>query len=480
MSARRSLGITMMPEFAQYEGVSAVIDAVGARLGADVLVTTPSVVEPVAAGLGVREPPDDGGAGNDRTLDRELWGCKALHIRSAPSFAPDLARYHNLAFRPPVANALTAREGPVVGRLLDAAKAAGLSVQLQLMAAAPPAIRVQESFGREIAEPLTLFGGPVRGRVDANRSLASDDLRAYMRALIGDVLANYPQCDALRFDWPEYPPYAPASLLFDFSPAAMCRGQALGHDVEAIRSNAITHLESWRGRGTLPHSANLDELLAGEPWLAALLNYRAALVGDYVRALVVMVHDASQGRVEAIMQAFPPPLNRLSGFNTAALDGVPAEIAVKHYTMHWPMIERAYAADIAAAAGVTEVEALRFARPLLGLDEAPAGPVEAVVYPEPGMAHPAGTKLLRGMAQQTTQMIRTSRASIIVHGYGPCEDVLRRFDAVASVATRLHLNRYGYLSEEKIDALGQRWRAHSTMPANSTQNQKPERGGTPV
>lgn len=474
MRVRRSLGITMMPEFAQCEGVNAVVDAIGGRLGADVLVTTPSVVEPVAAGLGVREPPDDGGAGNDRTLDRALWGKTSLHIRSAPSFAPDPARYAGLAYRPPVADALTAREGPVVGRLLDAAKAAGLKVQLQLMAAAPPAIRVQERAPRDRDEPLTPFGAAVPGRVDANRSLASEDLRAYMRALIGDVLANYPACDALRFDWPEYPPYAPASLMFDFSPAAVQRGAALGHDVEGLRRRVTGELSAWRGAGRLPPARGLDALLAGMPVLAELLAYRAALVADYVTALTGMVREMSGGRVEAIMQAFPPPLNRLSGFDFGALDGVPAEIAVKQYTMHWPMIERAHVAGVAAGAGVPEAAALDFVRPLLGLDDAPPGPVEHIVYPDPDRPHPAGSALLGAMAAAACGAITRSRASVIVHGYGPTDDVLRRFDAVAATSPRLHINRYGYLSDAKITALGARWQAL----AGTDHNQK--QGGLPA
>jgi len=47
----------------------------------------------------------------------------------------------------------------------------------------------------------------------------------------------------------------------------------------------------------------------------------------------------------------------------------------------------------------------------------------------------------------------------LVHGYGPLDDFSRRFQLVAeSAAHGCWINRYGYLSDEKLDAVGQIWR----------------------
>ncbi|MBN9446031.1 MAG: hypothetical protein J0I67_03875, partial [Bosea sp.] len=73
-----SLGITIMPEYAQSEGVDAVLENITQRLGCTVLCTTPSVAQRCPEGTGVREPPSDAGAGLGRTLDRPLWGDRAL------------------------------------------------------------------------------------------------------------------------------------------------------------------------------------------------------------------------------------------------------------------------------------------------------------------------------------------------------------------------------------------------------------------
>ena len=47
----------------------------------------------------------------------------------------------------------------------------------------------------------------------------------------------------------------------------------------------------------------------------------------------------------------------------------------------------------------------------------------------------------------------------LVHGYGPLEDFHRRFQLVAdSPADGAWINRYGCLSDEKLDASGAIWR----------------------
>ena len=42
------------------------------------------------------------------------------------------------------------------------------------------------------------------------------------------------------------------------------------------------------------------------------------------------------------------------------------------------------------------------------------------------------------------------------HSYGPLDDVVRRFGAVSG--GRAWINRYGYLSDAKLAALGAAWR----------------------
>lgn len=459
MAADRSFGITVMPDYAQSEGVDAVLETIAVRLGCDVLCTMPSVAQRCRDATGVREPPADGGAGLGRRLDRPLWGATALWMRTAPSFVPDRALYAGSPYAPPDADELTQRDGGLVAELMSGARRAGMTTQLQIMAAAPPGLRVQCRARAGDDEPLTVFGRPVPNRVDANISLASPGLRVYMRALISDLLANYPQCDALRFDWPEYPPYALDSLLFDFSPAAIRRGQELGHDVEAVRARTIEALRRLRATPDVIETLALESL-ASQGWAADLLAFRSAIVADYAAALALIVTEVSQGRVAVVMQAFPPPLNRLSGLDFARIDGMPHEVAIKHYTMHWPMIERGYVERIAGLTGSAPATVHAWLHGWLGLNGR-ASSVDDLRYPEPDEPHPAEDAALRDTVESAGRALTRSRLSVIAHGYGPPDDVERRFRALLGTScARLHINRYGYLSDEKVGRIGAAWREH--------------------
>src|SRR6476469_1283500 len=92
----RLVGITVLPEFLQVEGIDAVLDNLVMKAGANAVTTSPYVMEPADQATGVREPPDDAGAGAVRVLDRPLWGKEELFVRTAPSFVPDKTFYRNL------------------------------------------------------------------------------------------------------------------------------------------------------------------------------------------------------------------------------------------------------------------------------------------------------------------------------------------------------------------------------------------------
>src|SRR5512139_3648513 len=83
----RSLGVTVMPEYIQSEGIGGVLKKLEVA-GATAVCTSPYVMEPADEKTGSREPPDDAGAGGVRLLDRPLWGRRELFVRTAPSFAP--------------------------------------------------------------------------------------------------------------------------------------------------------------------------------------------------------------------------------------------------------------------------------------------------------------------------------------------------------------------------------------------------------
>ena len=101
-----TLGITVMPEWFQCEGIDAVLDRLQAA-GASALATSPYLMAIAPPGQGAREPPPDGDAGSVRPLDRPLWGQTTTWIRTAPSLVHDLSRYRGLRYQPGAPDALT-------------------------------------------------------------------------------------------------------------------------------------------------------------------------------------------------------------------------------------------------------------------------------------------------------------------------------------------------------------------------------------
>jgi hypothetical protein len=465
----REVGVTVLPEFFQVEGVEHVLDNLTRRAGVSAIATSPYVMRPTDDGDGSREPPIDAGAGSVRILDRPLWGRRDLWVRTAPSYAPDRSLYEGLRYRPAGPDAFTDRDGARIGEAIRAAKARGLAVHMQIQAAIPPGYRVQFGGPAEEDRPRLPDGTSPDVRVDNNGSLASPHILAYTQALIRDLVRAYPAIDVLRLDWPEYPPYSLDSLFFDFSGHARAAMADMGHDPDRL-ADAATRL---RARMTTDLTGADIERLADGAGPAALLEQtlrdgavadwlsaKAAIVTRFIAACAATLLEASGGRIALMPQSFPPPWTRLSGFDAAAVArlGVGA-IGVKLYTMHWPMMLRAYgeavgAANPAIAAHPRLGEALMR---VTSVDSDPAryGALADIRYPEPEEAHPVGA------AEQAAKIGEAMRAAAPVpvwafaHGYGPVDDFSRRAAiAFEAAGGRLFVNRYGYLSDAKLDAIG--------------------------
>jgi hypothetical protein len=426
----RLFGITVMPEWIQAEGIERVLDNL-AMAGATAVATSPYVMAPSDDPEAGREPPIDAGAGSVRLLDRELWRQRELRCVTAPSFVPDKALYSGLRYQPAEANELSRREGPKVQAFIEAAKARGLEVHLQVQAAIPPGYRVQ--FGGPVPEdqPLLPDGRRHEGRVDKNGSLAAPEIRAYLEALVRDVAGAYPTIDALRLDWPEYPPYTLESWLFDFSPHAERMARAKGHDWTALKAAA----SRIQGDPALV----LEEGLGS---LDALGRFKADLSVD----LLTAARAALPPSIRLVAHAFPPPWNRLSGLDYARVGDVVDDIAVKLYTMHWPMMLRSY---LATMGRLDRDGAAAIQRTF----DTGAAPLEDLRYPEPLERHPVAAAAQRRKIETARAQAPAMHAAS--HAYGPLDDVVARAEVAWSAAgRRLWINRYGYLSDAKLEALG--------------------------
>lgn len=457
----RFVGITVMPEYIQSEGVEGVLKNLK-RARATAVATSPYVMAPSEAAGAQREPPIDAGAGSVRLLDRPLWGKRELKVTTAPSFTPDAARYRGLRFQPAPPGELTRSQGHLVGEFVKAARQAGLKVYLQIQAAIPPGYRVQFG-GPDPATRPRLPDGRIPPRsVSNNASLASEDVRRYGEALIGDLLHQYPEIDGIRVDWPEYPPYLLDDCFLDFSEPARAAAGRLGFDFERMRGDAGAAYEHLHGRLKDRDLEALIERDGGLFGLLGVLRERSALL-ELTRFKAILVDELLSGfrkacgEKELMPNAFPPPFTIASGFDFGRVGRHSSAMSVKLYTMHWPMMVRFYGDALRAAnPGVKERLLVKALVRLMDIaDDGGFERLDAYTYPEPETAHPVGLKAQERKIRQAQAAAGETPVIALAHGYGPAEDFRRRVGvAYEAAGRRVWVNRYGYLSDEKIGILG--------------------------
>jgi hypothetical protein len=456
----RGVGITVFPEYFQTEGVEAVLDNLVGRAAATAIATSPYVMERADPASGAREPPIDAGAGTVRLLDRPLWGARELFVRTAPSFTPRSASFRGLRYQPPAPDALTVRHGPTIEHAIRAAKARGLAVYLQVQAAIPPGFRAQFGGPQDDDRPLLPDGGAPTTRVDNNGSLASPHIAAYGQALLVDLARAYPAIDGFHIDWPEYPPYTLDAAFLDFGPHAAARADALGFDMAEMRADAQRLRARLLGRLARADLASLTfpRMAAGYPGFAALCAFKARLATDLVAGFRRALDGARCADKAIVLRTFPPPWTAVSGIEFARLASHCQGFAVKLFTMHWPMMVRMWADALAAAnPALAHDPALpgAVARLFDVSDDEPPRALADWRYPEPEEAHPVGAEAQARKIAAAREAAGPAPVAAMAHGYGPVADFAARF-ATAWSASRGHVwvNRYGYLADAKLDAIG--------------------------
>ena len=463
--SKTPFGITVMPEHFQYGGVDAVLDRI-VSAGASAIATSPYVLEIAPDGEGGREPPPDGEAGRVRPLDRPLAGRRELWVRTAPAFEHDDSRYRGLRYRPPEATALTKANARLLDLVISGAKARGLEVLLQVMAASPPGYRAQFSGVLDDDQCRLPDGSLHLTRVDRNASLASEHVRNYLAAFLVDLAERYP-VDGFRLDWPEVPPYDLSSALFDFHPAMRRLMREAGHDDVSVAKRIVALADALcraasRAAGFGPQAvrsaltdAGWSELTAQGGAYAPLRTAKRRAVVELLRAARVALDSVAGPRRRLEPQIFPPPFHQLSGFPLGALNGLADRVGVKLYTMHWPMLARYWGRDLlGSGASNREVDNVTAAvAGLFDLTEGGNGDGASLRYPDPETPHPVSADAQRRKLAVARKELGAIPMIAFAHAYGPEGDVLSRFGLACEGASAAWLNRYGYLSDRKLDAI---------------------------
>ena len=460
----RELGIVVFPEFFQTEGVGHVLDNLQRRTKLTAIATSPYVMRPATEADGGREPPIDGGAGSVRLLDRLLWGRRELFVRTSVAFEPDLACYAGLRYQPPSPDEHTRSTGPTVRQALDQARARGLRTYLQVQAAIPPGYRVQFGGPEADDEPLLFDGSMVRDRLDKNGSLASPHIRDYTAALLKDLLRAYPEVDGFHIDWPEYPPYTLDSAFLDFGPHARLAASRLGFDFGLMQKDAA-RLHDWLTRRMTfdelerfgrPESADaaIREVRDSHPGIAMACAFKAVVSTECVARL----RAAVPGK-EIVLRSFPPPWTDISGFSFRQMAPISDAICVKLFTMHWPMMVNSWGTRMLRenpALG-SRLAVCRILARIFDQTGSPDDFGDGIAeYPGPETPHPVDAAAICRKLAAAADMAKSTPVFAMAHGYGPVADFRERLrTAWAVTGHKVWINRYGYLSDEKLDAVGQ-------------------------
>ncbi|MFQ5732532.1 MAG: hypothetical protein ACE5KM_11350 [Planctomycetaceae bacterium] len=455
MTDRRFLGVTVLGDFILSEGVDDVLRNLR-RIGATAVATNPTVTAPAAEGEGSFQPPSDAGT-SPRVFDRPLFGRHALWVRSGVSFAPITGFYADSPYAPRTPNDLTEQHGQVIGEFIAAAKGAGLKVYLQVGAVRPSGLRDGD-------RPRRPDGTLPPNRMADTGSLASDAIRAYNRGYVRDLLSAYPAVDGFRPDWPEYPCYTAGEVLQDFSPHAERWATERGIDFAGIRTGMQSLVNSFADvtndqLGKLPHTETLGALRARFPAVDDWLTLKAALSIDCLQHWREIITEAGGPAKELSANAFMPRYSDVTGFDFAEAAQICDAVSPKLYTMHWSQMVTFWGEWLQKRnPGLDECLLTGVLTRLMEIDDNPAGKTLADFgYPAPDERHPiADAPQRRKIAEVIAAVDGRCAVTPLVHGYGPPSDFRRRLQLVAdSHADGVWINRYGYLGEEKLNAIAE-------------------------
>lgn len=467
-AGERFVGVTVLPEYFQSEGVEGVLDNLIGRAKVTAVATSPYVMAEADEQSGSREPPIDAGAGGVRLLDRPLWGKRELWVKTSPSFVPDRELYKGLRYQPSAADELTKSDGSLIARFIESAHQRGLKAFFQVQSAIPPGYRVQ--FGGPVEDDIPLLPDgriPTR-RVANNGSLASPHIVAYQHALIRDLVGHYPKIDGFRFDWPEYPPYLLDSVFLDFSDHARRAAERLDFDFERMKRDALRlyhflhggltnhYLQCWLDADGGRYQ--LVQLATDYPGWFDLLQFKSTLSEELLAGFRRVMNEAGGEAAELAPSAFPPPWSLASGMDFRRAARMCDAVSVKLYGMHWAMILRFYGDQLCDANPDLDPSLLvKVLVRLLGIaDDEGLPSLQDYRYPGPNEPHPIGRAAQIAKIRTAQHDAGSMPVHVLAHGYGPLRDFRNRIEVACEASPHgFWINRYGYLSDDKLDAVGE-------------------------
>lgn len=468
-------GIVLTTAEVASEGLETVLDNV-ARTGATAIATTLGVLTPGRPGDGTREPPLDV-AGEVRLLDRPLWGRRELYLKGYDPHGADLALWADVPYPPP-AIAPPEHRRDVARQIIDGARARGLAAHIQIspytIPGAPGGQSIASGHGQGVADdrPRRIDGGVAERIVAGHGCLNNPRVRALGRARLREAARHYPDVAGIGLDWAEYTCYFLEDAFACCCPHCRAAALAAGHDWARMatdtralwdRLHRLTPADLRRATDTAGWPFALAGDLADYPGVADLLRFKAATVRAAVAELRAALDATGCAGVALEVNGFAPPWNALTGMDYGAVGAVAQLTRCKLFTFHWPMIARWWSATLLTwNPSLDEGAVLRAVIAALDLPAPPDEHRQRLAdygMPRPDEPHPiAMAALTRKLDQAVAQAGVGAPCGAYVHSYRPPAEFARVLDAArASAAHGCWVQRYGYLSDEKLAILRAAW-----------------------
>lgn len=470
-------GVVLTSAEAANEGVETILERLQ-RAGANAIGISPGVFVPVPPGEGVREPPLDVD-GEERTLDRPLWGAKVQHLKGYSPHLPDPALWRDVPFPMPEAAPAAIRRD-YAGRVIAAASARGMSTHIVTSPTLLPGLPGGQSFSAGNGSSATdhrvvRVDGSVAERAIAGQGCVNDPrIRALARARLSEVLRHYPEADGLFVDWAEYTCYLPQDIFTcfcthcqqeavfqglpwaDVKRACLMVLEGLGH-VDDRTLAALIDARPGSIAGALQILAQVDDETLG--LLETLERFKAHSVAEFYRWICRVIDDAGV-TLQVGGNAFAPPWNQVTGSVPTAMSGALDVLRTKLFTFHWPMMTRWLGEMLLERnPGLTPSLVLAAAKVAYevptGADEHRTS-LQHYQMPRPDEPHPITMPALRDKLNQVhAAATGTLRVEAYLHSYRPVDEFARLLEVPDD--SGVWVQRYGYLSDEKLEVLASAW-----------------------
>jgi hypothetical protein len=455
--AGRLLGVFLEPLHAQSEGVEAMFDVLQS-VGTTAVVLTLIASRPAPAGRGVRMPPLHVD-GHRRVYARPVWGKGSVEVETFPAEDADPALFAVSGYSPRRLPVPADVDRAVPRRMIAEARRRGMQVYAQIKPFIPPGVRPED-------QPVYPDGSvPKPPQVAMIGSPCSPAIRRYGLALVRDTVRAFPELDGLFLDWAEYGAYAFEDLFTCLGPHSAAAARGMGMDWEALmaRVRAVwDRLHRLRDEDLRPSATALTRLIDEAPGWPEFLAFKAAAITTFYGEVRGAFDAAGRSDLRLMARGWPPPWNRWSGMDYAALAGVCAAATPKLFAFDYCAVPRWYGERLKRwNPDLSESAILDALVAWLDLpDEFPERRFDRYAIPADDEPHPVGIPAYRRRVEAVVQAVG-GRCAVQPFAHCHMPDAMWREKVrmlCESAADGMWIQMYGYLSESKLQILRDEWR----------------------